>query len=289
MFKPLSWLPTSSDYLGKPFIVKNLFELKDAERLLLEGNVLENSWGGYSQVGYGIVMTPRGSWAAVQDITIRYNTISHVGAGMQLAASPCGGLCPQPADSLAAQRWSIHDVVIDDIDAQAYHGDGIAFQVSSGFRNNTPLNNVKIDHVTVVTPHPLKYTVLVGAAPANPRTPFNIIFTNNVVPAAKYTVWAVAGGSCVRNGDPEGTFKQCWVDSTVTGNLITGRDDPGKWPQGNFYPKNLKDVGFRSPDSEQITDGFRLAPNSKYAGKGTDAKDIGADMAAIERAIAGVR
>jgi hypothetical protein len=289
MFKPLTWLPGNPDFIGRNFIVKNLFELKNAERVLFEGNVLENTWGGYSQVGYGILLTPRGSWAAVQDVTIRYSTISHVGSGMQLAASGCLELCPPGTDSLAAGRWSIHDVLIDDIDSNTYRGDGIAFQISSGLKENPPLNNVMIDHVTVVTKHPLKNTILVGVARVNPKQPFNITFTNNLVPAAKYTVWSTGAGQCVKNGDPDGTFRQCWTDFKITHNAIIGYDSSANWPAGNFYPRNFKEVGFRSTDADEATSGFRLQPNSRFAGKGTDGKDIGADMAAIEQAVAGVR
>ena len=38
MFKPLSWQPGRPNFIGKNFIVKNLFELKNGERVLLEGN-----------------------------------------------------------------------------------------------------------------------------------------------------------------------------------------------------------------------------------------------------------
>ena len=51
MFKPISWLPGRPNFVGKNFIVKNLFELKNAERVLVESNLMENSWGGYSRVG----------------------------------------------------------------------------------------------------------------------------------------------------------------------------------------------------------------------------------------------
>jgi len=163
------------------------------------------------------------------------------------------------------------------------------FQISSGFRNNLPLNNVTIDHLTVVTKHPLKNTVLVGVAPVNPRKPFNITFTNNVVPAAKYAVWSTGAGQCVKNGDPAATFKQCWTGSKVTRNAIVGYDGSADWSPGNFYPKNFKEIGFRSLCSAEAIGGFRLQPSSRFAGKGTDVKDIGADMVAIEKAIAGVR
>ncbi len=57
MFKPLQWMPPpgpSSGFGGWP-VVKNGFEIKNAVRVLLEGNIVENAWGGFSQVGYGFL------------------------------------------------------------------------------------------------------------------------------------------------------------------------------------------------------------------------------------------
>ncbi|MGB7130836.1 MAG: hypothetical protein WBD59_08505, partial [Candidatus Sulfotelmatobacter sp.] len=49
MFKPLMWMKGQPGYVGgkdgNPFITKNLFELKNAQRVLLEGNIMENTWG----------------------------------------------------------------------------------------------------------------------------------------------------------------------------------------------------------------------------------------------------
>ncbi len=42
--KPLSWRPGDPSYAGTPWYVKNLFELKNAQRVLIEGNVLENNF-----------------------------------------------------------------------------------------------------------------------------------------------------------------------------------------------------------------------------------------------------
>ena len=61
MFKPTTWMKGQAGYIGgttgNPFIVKNLFELKNAQRVLIEGNIMENSWGGFTQVGFAIVLT----------------------------------------------------------------------------------------------------------------------------------------------------------------------------------------------------------------------------------------
>ena len=101
LFKPLTWMKGQAGYVGgangNPFIVKNLLELKNAQRVLIDGNIMENSWGGFTQVGFAILLTPKNpGWSQrhersvltcqVTDVTIRYNVrISHVGAGMQIA------------------------------------------------------------------------------------------------------------------------------------------------------------------------------------------------------------
>src|SRR5207245_9805099 len=98
-FKPLTWMSGQAGFVGgssgNPFIVKNLFELKNAQRVLFEGTFLENSWGGFSQAGYGIVLTPKNRGGPnypyqcpicqVTDVTIRYSTISHVAGGLLIA------------------------------------------------------------------------------------------------------------------------------------------------------------------------------------------------------------
>jgi hypothetical protein len=285
MFKPLNWQPGRPDFVGKDFIVKNLFELKNAERVLVEGNVMENSWGGYSQVGYAILLTPRGAWAAVQDITIRKNLIRHTGSGMQLAASLADG---KKQDSLAAQRWSIHDDLLEDIDADAYNGDGMVFQISSGFLKNVPLNNVLVSHVTVVTRGRVKSLILVGASPDNPRLPFAITFNDNIVPAGTNSVWSSGRGTCPKSGQPATTFKNCWSSFEVRNNIII--DYPGgqgPWPEGNFLVKDMGAVGFDPIKNDQPD--YRLSAASRFARKASDGKDAGADVNAINAAIEGVR
>ena len=284
LFKPLSWQPGRPDFIGKSFIVKNLFELKNAERVLVEGNLMENSWGGYSQVGYAILLTPRGAWAAVQDITIRKNLIRHTGSGMQLAAS----LANKQQDSLAAQRWSIHDDLLEDLDAAAYNGDGMVFQISSGFSKNVPLNNVSVNHLTVVTRGRVKSLILVGVAPDNPRLPFAISFNDNIVPAGTNSVWSSGRGTCPKSGQPATTFKNCWSSFEVRNNVII--DYPGgqgAWPQGNFLVKDMGGVGFERLNNDEPD--YRLSSASHFAGKGSDGKDAGADVGAIRAAIEGVR
>ena len=155
-FKPMIWKKGQTGFVGgtngNPFVVKNHIELKNAVRVLVEGNIFENNWGGFSQSGYSILLTPKSQSGpngtnlcpscAVTDITIRYNKISHTGAGISMAnvRSDNGGI------AIAGQRYSIHDTTIDDIRTAFFVGSGTLFQVLNDFPN--PLNSITINHVT---------------------------------------------------------------------------------------------------------------------------------------------
>ena len=80
-----SSVPTTA---GQKWTVKNLIELKNAKLVLIEGNVIENCWKA-DQKGYAVLFTPvnlgLSAWtASVQDIVFQYNTVRHVGAGVQV-------------------------------------------------------------------------------------------------------------------------------------------------------------------------------------------------------------
>jgi len=68
--------------------VKNLFELKNAERVDVSGNVFENNWTS-SQDGSAILITPRNQngtapWSVVRDVTFDSNIIRNVGRGFNI-------------------------------------------------------------------------------------------------------------------------------------------------------------------------------------------------------------
>src|SRR5262249_30026198 len=157
LFKPMSWREGDLNYkpapTGDPFIVKNNFELKNAQRVLFEGNLLENSWGGFTQTGFSILLTPKNQnnhcpKCQVTDVTIRYNRIRNVGSGFQLE----NGLTKTRGESLGGSRYSIHDVIIDDVHEQDYKGHGVFLAILS---NAPPLHDVWFDHITAFVPGPI--------------------------------------------------------------------------------------------------------------------------------------
>lgn len=290
MFKPMTWMRGQPGYVGgrngDPFIVKNLFELKNAQRVLLEGNILENTWGGFTQVGFAILLTPKNPAGCpvcqVTDVTIRYNSISHVGSGLQIANALSDNGSP-----LDGQRYSIHDDVIDDIDGAKYGGPSELAQVSVS-AGAPLLQNITINHITAFPSHML---FLIGNMAAT-RTPMkNFVFTNSIVNAGSAPVWSTGGGpgNCAFHDKPLITFKACFGGYAFAGNAIIASSSaypPSDWPDHNFFPASAATVRFVNYNNGNGGD-YRLQASSPYKGKGTDGKDLGADVDAIQSAIAG--
>lgn len=241
--KPTNWNPTDDSFIGpEMYIVKNLFECKNCQRVLFEGNTLSGCWGGFTQQGWASVFSPRGSWAAVQDITYRDNLIRHVGGGWQIAATqftPAG--TTSTVDALASQRYSFHDNVIEDLDGAHYNAGGWSLQITSAFTVNAPLNNVSIHNNTIYGDRN-HILAIVGSDPTNPKLPFNINITNNVLGAGSWPVVSTGGaiGGCAKADQPLSTFTNCWSNWSFTGNTVLLEDSASyQWPTGN----NLVTVG----------------------------------------------
>ena len=290
MFKPLIWMKGQPGFVGgptgDPFIVKNLFELKNAQRVLFEGNIMENSWGGFSQHGYGLVLTPKNQadWNStgnlcpmclVTDVTIRYSTISHVAAGLAIAniLSSNGGA---PRDG---QRYSIHDITVDDIDGAKYNGPGI-FAMLAMTADVPVLQNVLIDHVTAFPPH----TFLGVGNYTSGLQMVNISLNNSISAAGVYPVWSTGGATnCAYYDKPLITFNACFNPYSFAHNAIVGSSSnypPSLWPPSTFFPPNASAAQFVDYKNGNGGD-YHLLPSSPYKNAGTDGKDLGADVDAI--------
>ncbi len=78
----------------------------------------------------------------------------------------------------------------------------------------------------------------------------------------------------------------CFSSYTFHHNVIIG--PPDDWPKDNKTLKSIADAGFVDfKDGNQGN--YRVSPNSKLKNAGSDQKDIGADIDAIEQATMGVR
>lgn len=254
--------------------VKNLFEIKTARRVLLEGNVFENCWAE-AQTGYAFVLKSSSPsqgqpWDTTSDITIRYNRIINCVNGIAIARwSSSGPVRPgaEPTSRILVE----HNVFERFGNASDFpsRGGGRMFQVAGRdftFRHNTAWTNVNMISLT------------------KPATD-NLVFIDNLMTAGSYGVKPDGGGV----GWNSGLGSHIRGNSVMKGNTIiregterARRADPKGYPDGNLWFDSFEDAGV---DPER----YRLGPESKARGTATDGTDPGAHIDAVMKATKSVR
>jgi hypothetical protein len=248
--KPVAWR-------GSQWTVKNLLEFKNAQRVVVDGNIFENNWAA-AQTGYSILFTPRNQdgtapWTVVQDIQFTNNIVRHVSSAINILDADDANT------SQHTNNITIRNNLFQDVSGATYGGDG-RFVLITG----TP--EVTIDHNTVIAD---------GATDlfAYGATSAFFTFTNNIM---QDNGWAIIGSDAAPGN---GTVSAFFPRSQFQDNVIAGAP-ASSYPTGNFYPSLLSSVGFVS-----LTGGnYRLSTGSPYRSSGTDGKDIGADINAINTA-----
>jgi PKD repeat protein len=232
VFKPLTWKGV--------WTVKNLFEIKNAQRVLVEGNIFDGNWTD-AQTGTAInlkVSNQSGgcTWCTSQDVTFRYNIIRNVGSGFVLAAS-------DPGITVHAQRVSVSHNLVYNVNVGSYTGDGRGFMVSGDPTDFTVAHNTIIGTTNsafwlsiIGTPRPIRFTV-----------------RDNIISGGAYGVKG--------DGLAMGSATITQLASMFTGNVIILPSASG-YPGGNNYPASVAAVGL-APD-------YSLLASSPYVGKGAD-------------------
>ncbi len=298
-WKPWQWMLGSPNFVGgpdgMPFVVKNHLELKNASRVLVHGNLLENVWGGFTQTGFAILLSPTNQHTKthgnvcplcqVTDVTIRYSHISHAGGGMSLATE----ISPNPiegAPALAGARWSVHDVVLDDL-SMKYFGGGGAFKIANAWPKN-PFHNLTINHTTSF-PDPEGHVLGIGDFLNSPAM-YGFVFTNNLSLAGHYAIGNIFRdtNSCAAGSVAKVVLTNCFTTYTFEANgMIASQSPPSTFPKTNFFPNNTAEVQFVDYNNGNGGN-YALQPTSPYINKGTDGKNLGADIVGLNAALAGV-
>jgi len=264
--RPLSWRGN--------WTVKNLFELKNARRVLIEGNVFENNWLGADQDGSAVLFTPRNSndsgadapWSTVQDVTFVRNLVRHSGAGVNIM----GWDNHSPLNEQTA-RIAIRGNVFDDLDAARWGGTGRFLLI-------TEAKDITVDHNTVLQSGQigLAWDLATTAAVVSP----GFTFTNNLV---AHNEWGFFGDGV---GYGNAALAHYFADLTFARNLFVrifaGVPDAADYPADTLYAEGWAAVRF----VDHAGGNYRLAEDSPYRSAGSDGRDIGADIPALEAALA---
>jgi hypothetical protein len=261
LLKPLSWKKGHPSYAGKAWWVKNAIEFKNARDVLIEGNIIENVWLD-QQKGYGIVLTVRTNnstvpWAVVENVTITKNIFRHCGGGVTILGHDSDGLGK-------ARGITIKDNLLENVTSTFSGGPGIFIQVLSG------TEHVVVDHNTAF--HDGQVVHLEG----DPSIGF--VYRNNITANNQYGI----AGPGVYPGTA--SLDKFAPGAIVKANVLAG-GSAALYPTGNYFPATLNNVGFVDLNNGR----FALTSTSPYLLKGTDGKNLGADLAAVRLLTAGVK
>ena len=258
--RPLSWR-------SQNWSVKNLFELKNARRVLVEGNLFENHWVD-AQPGYAIVLTPSGEdgaapWATVEDVTFRYNIIRNVAAGFNMLARDEDG----PSGTL--RRVRIADNLVYGVDRAEWGGNGNFMQIGEG------PGEVVVEHNTVI--HTNNVLMIYGGSRGAPSTGERFVFRNNIT---RHNANGVIGQSLALGTDSINAY---FPGAVFLRNVLAGGRS-SRYPADNLFPDM---DSFAQQFVSYAGRDYRLTPNSEFRRAATDGADLGVNFLALARAIGG--
>ena len=309
--KKLKWRWDSPNYDGQSNCVKNLFEIKNASIVLLEGNILENSWADcLGQKGWAVAL--RSMYGAVgqaddstqcNNVTVRNNIIRNCAMGFcfdgYFTTLPPLEKCI--LNNILVENNLLYEITVDWYNAASGN-------VTEGFvMNGHPSWNVTLNHNTVY------HNGYGGIMWSEKEMNKNFIFTNNICfinenahsPFPGFSGNSYAGGigtTGMLTSNPVDTASilnwyygpvstlanrfKCNIFVNPQNLKINDFSVPTSihYPAGNFFPANLTAVGFVDTLPNDYHN-YALKPGSQYKNSGCDGKDVGADIKAIDMAM----
>jgi cellulose synthase/poly-beta-1,6-N-acetylglucosamine synthase-like glycosyltransferase len=255
--KPLRWMKGHREFDGTAWTVKNLFELKNARRIVIDGNLFEYNWPA-AQNGFAILFTVRNQsggapWSVVEDVVFSNNVVRHVGAGINILGRDNN----HPSEP--TRRIAIRGNLFADVGGR--WGSGRLFQLLDGTKDVAITRNTAFQTGDVV---------FGGDDVAHT----GFVFENNLALHNQIGI----GGSGTGSGRP--TLRRYFPGALVRRNLLIG-GDAALYPADNFFPSTLAEAGIVTGSDGS----YSRATTRRYAGAGSDGLDIGADIEALTGAM----
>jgi hypothetical protein len=249
--------------------VKNTFELKNARRVIVDGNTFEHSWVS-GQDGTAVLLKSvdqegKCTWCVTEYVTFRNNIVRGAAHGVVINAAETGqrGLAmPQLVNHVRFEN-----VLFEDLGGSQWGGGGKLLRIFGG------VSSASFTHITSRA-NPTGILDPRDTADANP----DLMFAFNIVERSSFGIGA--GGdegvkTLSRNFTPY-TYRQNVLVNTSadTSQSLSDSALAARYPSSTWVAHGWSDVGFEAGTS-------KLSKASRYAHAGDDGKDIGADIDAI--------
>ena len=252
---------------GTVWSVKNLFELKNARNVAIEGNIFENHWKE-SQSGYAIVFTPRNSggactWCVVENVRFEYNLVRNVAAGVNLLGYDLASRPTHQTVNIAFRRnlfWAVKTTL-----------GGNAWFMLVGDEPRTLI----VEHNTFDgNGNAMMYTY--GGTATDPREVYGLEMTAN---AARHSSYGFNGAYFTYGN---GILAGFYPDAVFSANYLAG-GSASRYPAGTVVSGVFEDQ-FVNPSVGDFT----LRSASILKGAAPDGTDIGVDYPQLLARLAGV-
>ena len=245
LFKPLRWNAKDPSYAGIHWSVKNLLEIKMGRNIVIDGNVLENSWGD-AQIGYAVLFTVRNQdgkapWAMIENVSFTNNIVKNSEQGFQLLGKD------SPNVSQRASGLQITNNLFTGINNR--------FLTMTDYYNVTLSHNTHFQNGNIMS--------LYG----EPSTGF--VYTDNITNRGA-NGYGIFGDSV---GEGNAALTRYAPGNTVRRNVLIGAN-ASLYPPNNAFPSTIEDVGFQAHQGGN----YRLTAKSKFKGSATDKTDPGCQL-----------
>ena len=253
--RPLAW--------RHKWQVKNLVETKNVQRILVEGNVIENNWSD-GQTGFAFVMKSENQdgtapWSTSRDVTVRLNHIRNTGSVFNMS-----GMGTTSHKITTGQRFLVTQNLAEGVNVGPYKGDGIAFQLLSG------LSDAIITHNTIINQNAEGSGVSFDGVPLQ-----RLVMHSNLFQGGPYGVHGSdtgEGNNALKRYAPGAVFRR---------NVVVGVNC-SSYPGETVCPPRMTEAGFVSALQGNFRAGVGALRN-----RALDGGDIGADIDRVEAATRG--
>jgi hypothetical protein len=256
LYKPTEWQGRAA--------IKGTFELKNARRVVVEGNVIDSRILTTAMVITVRNQNGKAPWSTIEDVEIRNNVVRHASSGFNILGSD-NEHSSQTARNIRISNNLLLDIMPDSPNNTAYF-----LQINGGER-------ISVEHNTV------EQSGNIITSYGQPTR--NFVFNDNIVQHSLYGIVCVVESTACKRESP---FCRCFPEGTIKGNVIADNANvvsndpsiPGRYPSGNFFVSSYDKLGF----ADYSRGDWRLATNSKYRGRATDGGDPGVNFTLLKSA-----